>query len=112
MTKKEDGTVSQGLDDIESVYEDCALLEDAMMSYSVTNYGPDDIYKMTSYDPDIQDVSTMEQSLRRYVDEHPDEKVLIVYILACHSIIENGTTSVLLNEFDDHTRYYRMWKVE
>ena len=41
-----------------------------------------------------------------------NEKVLVVYIFASHGIQENGSQGVVVNEFDEKTGFYKIWKAE
>ena len=44
--------------------------------------------------------------------ENPNEKILIVFILAGHGMQMAGKQVVLLNEFNRGTAFYKFWGIE
>ena len=44
--------------------------------------------------------------------EHKDEKVLAVYIWACHGICIDGTQGVVVNEYSPKSEFYKIFNAE
>ena len=75
--------------DLDNVQDDCAWLEGAMEQYLIMDYGPDNMYKMIN-DPSYKMVDATRRSIMKYLKNNPEKKVLVVYVFACHGVVERG----------------------
>ena len=48
----------------------------------------------------------------RFVKNNPDERVLIIYVVAGRGMQLNGFQGALLNQFDSKKGWYKFWGVE
>ena len=49
------------------------------------------------------------RDLNKRAKLHPDLKMLIKFGIAGHGIMRDGRQTVLLNEFDPKTFFYKVW---
>ena len=87
------------------------MIEDSFKKYGELYSGPNDVYKMVE-DPSYKDILKMKSQLSKDLKAWNKEKTLVVYILASHGIQENGAQGVVVNEFDEKTGFYKIWKAE
>ena len=93
------------------VKQDCKLIEESFKKYGDLYFGPDDMYKLVD-DPSYKEINKLKRQLMKDLKKWAKEKTLVVYILASHGIQENGSQGVVVNEFDENTGFYKIWKVE
>ena len=117
-----DGTTRQMLDNLESVKQDCAWLEEAFSKYGTISFGPDidpkddkenkirNMFKMTN-EPSFQTIATSRTELRKLLEKNKHKKVLVVYVFAGHGM-DRGEQVIVLNEFDKREGFYKCWKAE
>ena len=84
--RKEDGTVVQALKDLDdTVNDDCMMIENAFQKYGKLHFGPNKEYKLTD-DPKEADINNLKKQLTSDLKRWKSEKVLVVWIFACHGI--------------------------
>ena len=42
----------------------------------------------------------------------PPVNYLVIFLFACHGVLLEGTTHILLNEYDEKTGYYKLFPAE
>ena len=52
------------------------------------------------------------KEISTYIKKHPRENILVTYMFAGHGLVHKGAQTVLINEFDPKTGYYRLFLVE
>ena len=97
---KTDGSVKQMMKDLPNVNQDCAWLEDAFSRYGTINFGPNDMFKMLD-GPSRTTVKATWDELRKLLEENKHEQIFVAYVFAGHGIVEEGTQTVVLNEFNE-----------
>ena len=50
--------------------------------------------------------------IQRLIKQNPQKKYLVVWLFAGHGILTGGMQSIVINEFDRFTKFYRTYKVE
>ena len=81
-----DGSVGQAMKDLgDAVNVDCMLIEEAFQKYGTLQFGPDKEYKLTN-NPKRKVIKKLRKQLMKDLKLWKNEKVLIVYIFACHGI--------------------------
>ena len=94
-----------------AVNHDCQLLEEAFQKYGKLEFGPNSEYDLTK-NPKRKDIQKLTNQLRSDLKEWKDKKLLVVYVFACHGIVEGGVQGVIINEYKKSSGYYDIWKVE
>ena len=80
------GEIEQALKDLGKVVtEDCKLIEEAFQKYGKLEFGPNLEYKLTK-NPKRKDIDKLRDQLTKDLKKWKDEKVLVVYVFACHGI--------------------------
>ena len=51
-------------------------------------------------------------NIKQRLSDSPKENFLIVYVLVGHGMESYGQQIMLLNEFNDKTRFYKHWSIE
>ena len=78
--------------DLKTAKADCETAEAFLKRFGVPNYrgkdGNDD-FNLTN-DPKLRDVNQAKRKLLQFIKDHKDEPILIVYVLSCHGIMQDG----------------------
>ena len=90
----------------DSSKKDCNAMRHALEKYEFTSIISLEV------NTQITKVISAVSSIKKRCRESPAENFLIVYVLASHGMIVDGQQVVLLNQFDERTRYYKMWSAE
>ena len=51
-------------------------------------------------------------AILKRIKSEPKKKFVLVYLIAGHGIQTGGLQTVVINEFDEKTRFYKIWGVE
>ena len=43
---------------------------------------------------------------------NPPENYLVIFLFACHGVLYEGNQSIVLNEYDNSTKWYKLFAVE
>ena len=91
---------------------DCNMMRLALMKYDFTDCGPGDIYILDE-DPTFDDKTEVIDSIKKRLSQYPNKKFQIVYVVVGHGMQDSQRRQVIpLNEFNERTRYYKMWPIE
>ena len=51
-------------------------------------------------------------NIKKRLNDNPDLNFLVLFIVAGHGMIFYGYQSLILNEFDKYTNFYKQWGLE
>ena len=104
--------VAQALPDLPLSEHNCTTLRAALEKYDFVDTGPGGVYNLDD-DPTKADADEVVFSIRKRLTDNPQKNFIIVYILSGHGIQDSQRKQALvLNEFHDKTRYYKLWPLE
>ena len=88
------------------MFKEC-LLEHHIQAENV--YGTGDEPSSKEYNKILQEISARLRAGKR---KEPMERFLIIFLFVGHGVMKDGMHSMLYNEFDLKTRYYKMFRAE
>ena len=80
------------------------------MPFAKTVPEMNETFKMNN--PDFKEIKSTRWKLMKYLKEHKDEDVLVMYIFAGHGIQQAGKQCMVINEYFPESEFYRLWNVE
>ena len=102
------GDLKQAFRDLETTVRDCYQLLEGLKKYSIKKR---DVINL-GHNPTGADVTDalakISKRLREGKKKRPVEKFLLVCLFAGHGILKDGMQSMLLNEYDENTGFYRL----
>ena len=84
----------------------------------LTKWGAIDVSKFDSQynlmdDPIYLKIDKVKkQFLMKKFRMKPEENYTVIYTIAAHGILRDGKQTVLINEYDKKTGFYKVWNVE
>lgn len=110
---KSDGSVVQAYGDLTAAKPDCDTLRECLEKYGIRN--PADIYNLDN-NPTLKEVTDVckkiEIRLKAGKFMEPPENYLVIFLFAGHGILHDGMQSVLVNEYMNRTKFYKMFRAE
>ena len=118
-TKDKKGQVTPAMAELPAVTEDIRTMKKAMLAYEIVDTGPTvmkngkekGMYELDE-DPKLHEIEEVKRHLIEYLRTHPEELVLIVYVIAGHGMQMSGKQVVLVNEHDERSGWYKFWGIE
>ena len=74
------------------------------------DYGPNN--ERDLLDPDNAKIQILKRHLMNTFKQEPDEKILNLYLVASHGMVAAGQQTVVVDEYDAKTRFYRLFTIE
>ena len=63
-------------------------------------------------DPSYKKVSKVRKDIRVGIRERPDQRHLVIYVLACHGMQADGRQNAVVNSHNKRTSFYQLWNTE
>ena len=109
--KRVDDKIMQGVTDLSECRKDIEIVCSTLKRYNIKDMGRKDIYKLDK-DPSWAEVIVARKDLSSRVKNSPDLKFLLIFVVAGHGIMRDGRQTILVNEFDKSTSFYKAWCIE
>ena len=106
-------TIEQAQKDLKTTWDDVQELK-----YLFKNYGYDPKFMGPNgvtfdlQDPTWLECMSVEKAVRQLLNKAADEKIAIIWVCASHGGQNNGLQTVVVNQYNKKTGYYKLWGVE